>query len=95
MATPSDVGPAAAPNTIRLVAEVAHPASAGFRWLRILGDDSRGYLLVGDLEYEEAPPIAEYWHPTLEQALDAAEAAGVPRAAWDLEVRPPSPRGRR
>ena len=88
---PDGVGPAP-PDTVRLVAEVAFPSQDGTRWLRILGDDRRGYLLVGDLEPADAAPISEYWHPSLELALDAAAAAGVPRSAWEMETRPPQPR---
>lgn len=76
------------PDTIRLVAEVEFPSPAGIRWLRILGDDTRGYLLVGDLEPPDMPAITEYWHASLDLALRAAEAVGIPTSAWDLEIRP-------
>jgi hypothetical protein len=65
------------PNTVRLVAEVRE------LWLRILGDDDRGYLMVGDLD------LADVWFPRLELALDEAERAGVPRSAWGLDESPP------
>jgi hypothetical protein len=87
-----DGGGAVPPDTVRLVAEVGHSSPAGIRWLRILGDDTRGYLLVGDLEPPDMPPITEYWHASLDLALGAAEAVGIPRSAWDLEIRPPHPR---
>jgi hypothetical protein len=86
---------AAPRETLRLVAEVilapADGGSEATRWLRILGDDKRGYLLVGDLEPNGAPVLEEFWFPSLEQAFGAAEAVGVPRAAWDAEIAPPNP----
>src|ERR1700704_6499756 len=87
--------PDAAPReTLRLVAEVSLAPVDGSeetRWLRILGDDNRGYLLVGDLEPDAAPALEEFWFPTVQQAFAAAESVGVPRAAWDVEVAPPNP----
>lgn len=76
------------PDTLRLVAEVTVPAPAGgpiARWLRILGDDRRGYLLVGDVDPEVGPALEDIWFPTLDEAFAAAERVGVPRAAWNAE----------
>jgi hypothetical protein len=73
------------PTARRLVAEVAQPTAGGHRWLRILGDDERGYLLAGDLE-----ALEEIWFPSLDEALTEAERAGVPRDAWGVEDSPPA-----
>jgi len=87
---------AAPPETLRLVAEVRLASVDGIseatRWLRILGDDNRGYLLVGEVELAGAPVLQEFWFPSLEKALAAADAAGIPRLAWDAEVAAPKPR---
>jgi hypothetical protein len=87
------------PNTLRLVAEVTLdvPAAGGPRrlWLRILGDDERGYLLVGDFGAEHGIELEDFWFPTLEQLLTAAESVGVPRDAWDLDYSTPSAISRR
>jgi hypothetical protein len=92
----SDSQAAAPPDTLRLAAEVVFDPGAGrgVRWLRILGDDLRGYLLVGDLDPEGGPALTEFWHPTLDLALAAAAAVGVPPSAWDREQAPPRPRRR-
>jgi hypothetical protein len=74
------------PQALRLVAEVTlSGAAGGSRWLRILGDERRGYLVVGDLEPAGAPALDEIWFPTLDEALGAAERAGVPRSAWGVD----------
>jgi hypothetical protein len=80
------------PGVLRLVAEVVVESAdgSGKRWLRILGDDERGYLLPGDLESEGGPPLADFWFPTLNEALDEAAAAGVARDAWDVDASTPA-----
>jgi len=77
------------PAALRLAAEVELPAPAGAtRWLRIVGDDQRGYLLSGDLELWPAPAVEEFWFPTIEEAIAAAERVGIPRAAWRQDPSP-------
>ncbi len=53
--------------------------------LRILGDDTRGYLLMGAFE---AAGDREYWFATLDEAIDEAAALGVPHAAWSDVTQP-------
>jgi hypothetical protein len=83
-----------APNTLRLVADVVLDGDGPGRrrrlWLRILGDDLRGYLMVGDIDPAGGLELDDFWFPTLELALTAAERAGVPRPAWELDDAAPA-----
>jgi hypothetical protein len=87
------------PNSLRLVAEVTLdlPAAGAPRrlWLRILGDDERGYLMVGDIGAEAGIELDDFWFPTLEEMMAAAERVGVARDAWDLDYSTPAATTRR
>jgi hypothetical protein len=80
-------------NTLRLVADVVLEGDGPDRrrqlWLRILGDDLRGYLVVGDIDPAGSLELDDFWFPSLELALAAAERAGVPRAAWEIDASSP------
>jgi hypothetical protein len=83
VATPSDVVP---PGT-HLAAELSWDDDDGSHHtqLRILGDDARGYLLMGA---HQLAGDREFWFPTLQEAKDEALALGVPRAAWNEVTTP-------
>jgi hypothetical protein len=49
--------------------------------VRILGDDRRGYLLMGIWDFPEADS-AEFWFATVTEAKDTAARFGVPVDAW-------------
>ena len=49
--------------------------------LRILGDDNRGYLLMGAFELAAADEL-EFWFATVAEAKDVAASLGVPRESW-------------
>lgn len=78
------------PEALRLVVEVTIDAAGATRWLRILGDDERGYLIVGDIEREAGRPLEDFWFPTLDEALTAAQRVGIPREAWGVDSSSPS-----
>jgi hypothetical protein len=66
------------------------------RQVRILGDDVRGYLLVG-LESPDRGGLDQLWFPTLSEAIAEAEQRGIPRTAWsdiasvaEVPLEPPS-----
>jgi hypothetical protein len=78
-------------DVLRLVAEVALDSDAeGTRWLRILGDVRRGYLIVGDIDMEGMVALDDFWFPTLDGAIAAAERAGVPRSVWEVDTSSPA-----
>jgi len=53
--------------------------------VRLLGDETRGYLLAG-LPHLPELDGAEVWFPTLAAALAAGERLGVARESWtDLD----------
>jgi hypothetical protein len=82
------------PSTLRLVADVVLDREGADRgvhlWLRILGDDLRGYLVVGDIDPAGGLELDDFWFPTLEVAITAAERAGVPRPVWELDDSAPA-----
>jgi hypothetical protein len=49
--------------------------------LRILGDDTRGYMLMGAFALS-GEDETEFWFATLDEAKGAAEKFGVPAEAW-------------
>jgi len=76
--TQDDNDPAQHRKGIRLRADspdLNHPVQ-----LRILGDDTRGYLLAGIPEAELNDN--EFWFSILDDALAAAERLGVSRDRW-------------
>jgi hypothetical protein len=49
--------------------------------LRILGDDTRGYILMGAFALSDQDEM-EFWFATLDEAKGAAQKLGVPAHAW-------------
>ncbi len=82
------------PNTLRLVADIVleggDRAHRSELWLRILGDEARGYLIVGDIDPAGGLALDDFWFPSLDLALAAAERSGVPRSAWGIDDSAPA-----
>jgi hypothetical protein len=91
--------PRHAPPGVHLGAEITAEAADPPRrvQLRILGDETRGYLLIGLLALPHEADT-EFWFATLDEAKEAAAAAGVAPAAWaeitDASQVAPGPRPR-
>lgn len=77
MAFPSDLVPPGA----HIAADLTWDDERGSHHtqLRILGDDNRGYLLMGGFELADD---GEFWFGTLAEAKEAALELGVPIDAW-------------
>lgn len=82
MATRSDL----VPPGIHLAADLSWESDGRLRsaQLRILGDDTRGYLLMGAFELAANDEL-EFWFATVDEAKDVAARLGVPRESW-IEV---------
>lgn len=69
------------PPGVHLQATLRRP-DGELRQVRVLGDDQRGYLLVGIADLDEDGDGGDFWFRTMEQALARAERIGVRRDGW-------------
>jgi hypothetical protein len=74
--------PAPGPDSTHIAAEHTWVADGVARHaqLRILGDDERGYLLMGAFDLLDDEP--EFWFATLDEAKAQSTRIGVPLDAW-------------
>ena len=79
MSEPPVPSPRGIPPGVHLCAEVF--AGGRHHQLRILGDDERGYLLVG-LSALPGHEADEFWFPTLDGATGMGSEVGVPPGGW-------------
>ena len=88
--SPSAGRRAGLPPGLQLMAEVAG-AEGGSIQLRILGDESRGFLLVGGQGL--ADEDREFWFATLDDAIEAGKLLGARPEDWVRMSEPGEVRG--